>query len=96
MRNLVLHIGMSKTGTSTIQRTCSMMSTELLQKSVLYPENGRSDKSPYNYYGLYFAIRGENGHGLEEWDAVHREVFFVSPRFSFQSFERLEMTSLNR
>ncbi len=69
---LYLHIGTHKTGTSALQTFMALRSEALKKKGVRYVSAGMGAGRQHHAYAL--ALRGEGGHSLDIWDAMHREL----------------------
>ncbi|WP_444893478.1 hypothetical protein ACJJIE_02830 [Microbulbifer sp. TRSA001] len=66
-KNLFIHIGYFKTGTSTIQRFCSDNTSLLLDAGILYPSQFRPENNKTNHGLLSLSAMREKGLTLPLW-----------------------------
>lgn len=73
-KKLILHIGVHKTGTTSIQRFLSRNSQALRRQGILYTESGRPLTYPDGHHQLAWALLGRNGvRDLACWSDVLAE-----------------------
>ena len=74
MKEITLHIGMHKTGSSAIQQMMADRRDELLQEGILYPESG-TVPDLHGQHELAWSIRGKRGVStLSSWDDLKHEI----------------------
>ena len=79
MKNLILHIGLPKTGTSSIQYALNRAREKLLKHGILYPETGQW--ADYSHHGLGFALRGVSDYGGQPVEAVETLLDALSEEY---------------
>jgi hypothetical protein len=57
MKQIFLHIGTTKTGTSSVQRVMDNNSDALAAAGVLYPTSGRGHPSRYAHHNLCYEVQ---------------------------------------
>ena len=67
MKQLFLHIGLHKTGTTALQEWCSANASLLAQKGLLYPLTGKPEGKPYH---RQFFSQAESG----PWELLYSEI----------------------
>ncbi|MEE9322819.1 MAG: hypothetical protein V3U76_20420 [Granulosicoccus sp.] len=67
-RDIVIHVGRQKTGTTSIQRFMAAHSETIAEHDILYPETGRNDGEQTAHHQLAVALnpRESDGHDLAE------------------------------
>ena len=102
---LVLHVGMSKTGSSAIQKWFAKSRSYLLTQSVLYPKSNKNKSHPFLSLPLDFEADGprllvnEIGRSQiradkvfeKSWKAMEAEIRATSPKIVVMSTEYLFM-----
>ena len=79
MKNLILHIGLPKTGTSSVQFALSRARKEMLRYGVLYPETGQW--TDHSHHGLGFALRGVSDYGGQPVEAAETLLDALSEEY---------------
>ena len=80
MTRLTLHIGATKTGSSSLQEALSAQSELLLANGILYPTSGRSQRNPHAHHNLCYEIHDGRRHSgaydpsFGGWDDVEDEL----------------------
>jgi hypothetical protein len=88
-RRFILHIGMPKTGTTTIQALLASMHDELLAAGVLYPRAGRPEAEPGQHL-LSWSLTGRHGSADARcWPEMLEEVRSRDPQTVILSSEDL-------
>jgi hypothetical protein len=67
MKQLFLHIGLHKTGTTALQQWCSANASLLAEKGLLYPSVGQPEGKPYH---RQFFSQAESG----PWELLYSEI----------------------
>ena len=62
MKTLFLHVGLDKTGSSSIQRFLNNNREELAGANILYPEIGKTVPNAINHFLLYFCFQRQEHH----------------------------------
>ncbi len=70
-KTLYLHIGLAKTGTTSIQEACAIGESWLLEHDVLYPKSGRSTKGQVDRAHHDIAIGGNAHRGVPHAELPH-------------------------
>jgi hypothetical protein len=92
-RRFILHIGMPKTGTTTIQALLASMDEALLTAGVLYPKAGRPEAEP-GHHVLSWAFTKRHGPADEScWRDMLEEVRSTDPGVVVLSSEDLSFCS---
>lgn len=69
-----LHVGVHKTGTTTIQSALSVSFDSLRKSGILYPVSGRPKHLSDCHHSLAWALRRERGVSMDEWCQLKREI----------------------
>jgi hypothetical protein len=89
MAQIILHIGLRKTGTTSIQKFLHTNHETLLQHNILYPESGLPIKgSIYAHHDLATAITGVRpSSNLFCWETLKEEISLNEDKIVFISSE---------
>ena len=74
---ILIHIGIHKTGSTSLQQFCVQAADQLIDDGILYPESGRpaDQDAPWGHHVLAWSIQRKHGWTeLEGWEAVKDEV----------------------
>jgi hypothetical protein len=99
MDHILLHIGIHKTGTTSIQRFLSLAHDDLLENGVLFPLAGRS-RPLSGQHLLAWAIH--DIHGIKDdrcWYELIEEIHFEKPQqtiISAEGFETCTQTQIEK
>ena len=78
VKQVFLHIGTHKTGSTSIQRFLADAGSVLAEQGVLYPRSGRPDTDWSDQFGqhkLYWSVVGKRGVGSDQvWHDLREEV----------------------
>jgi hypothetical protein len=74
MTTLYLHIGQTKTATTTLQAWCSANREALAQRGVLYPHAPAGDATPIQHRFLFHALHQGAEEQQRAWDFLHRQI----------------------
>jgi len=76
-KNVLIHIGTHKTGTTSIQKLCAHAADQMREDGILYPKTGRpkARNVSWGHHTLAWSIQRKRGlTGLEGWHEVKDEV----------------------
>lgn len=59
MKKIILHVGLGKTGTTSLQRYLARNAKQLSDHGILYPETGRVDDGHHNLFPLGISVTHE-------------------------------------
>lgn len=100
-KTIFLHIGLHKTGTTSIQYFAATFEEKLLEVGILYPKAGRPDKSygsaQYGQHKLAWYIRQKNGilHNTD-WVELRKEIKDTNASIILISSEDFETLDTNQ
>ncbi|TVP82134.1 hypothetical protein [Thioalkalivibrio sp.] len=95
MNPVHLHIGLTKTGTSSLQRFLSNERSMLAARGILYPVSGRGRHGTAHHNLFYEISEDQGGHGefdaaLGGWDSVLAEIEEIEGRTAIISSEAFQ------
>ena len=103
MKQVFLHIGTHKTGSTSIQQFLARADRALAEQGVLYPESGRPNTDWSNQYGqhkLYWSLVGKRGVENDQvWHDLRQEIERHSNSkvlLSAEGFENLVTQNIQR
>lgn len=102
MSPIVLHAGLHKTGTTSLQRYLAFYREQLLDEQVLYPAQGRPTESfgeaQFGQHRLAWFLKKQKEATISDWESVLRETA-EHPGYetviSSEGFEQLDAIGIN-
>lgn len=96
MESIILHAGIHKTGSTSLQKFCAQAADKFLEDGILYPESGRPEMAPAGHHTLAWSLRGQRGlTNLEGWRELTSEIENSSATHIVLSSEEFEACTVS-